>query len=39
LRNKLDDENVAYQEKSCRAELASQLQIHLANQIPPIMGR
>ena len=41
LKNKLDEENVAYQENTNRINLASQLQIHLANknnQIQPIMG-
>jgi hypothetical protein len=32
LKNKLNDENVAYQEKTSRVELVSQLQIHLANK-------
>ena len=41
LKNKLDEENVAYQENTNRINLASQLQIHIFNknnQIQPIMG-
>ncbi|CAB4430674.1 unnamed protein product [Rhizophagus irregularis] len=41
LKNKLDDENVAYQEKTSQVELAFRLQIHLAskeNQTSPILG-
>jgi hypothetical protein len=41
LKNKLDEENVTYQENTSRTDLASQLQIHLANKVDqekPIMG-
>ena len=41
LKNKLDEENIVYQENTSRIDLASQLQLHLFNknnQIQPITG-